>query len=238
MKLSKQQKRDELITSHLYLVKQVIRRFATRMPEYIFTEDMHSTGVIGLITAANNFDPSRNTQFKTFAERRIKGAILDYLRDNDNLSRSKRKKFKDIEKAVISMEHELLREISPIEVVDKLNMHIDEIYDVLHQALKGEDQFSIDEGLDEEHGWRIQIWSDIDTPEDILIMKQFIDYVTKFLEMYSPREQLIFSLYYYESLNLREIGYLLDLTESRISQILHKIIETLINKLNGDNSEI
>jgi len=229
------QSRDELIVSHLPLVKFLVGRIASQLPPHLDQDDLMSAAVIGLITAAERFDPSRGIQFKTFAEQRIRGTILDELRSQDWLTRSLRDKFKKLEREFVMLEHQLGRNPTSEEVATSLKMNLDDYHQMLEE-IHLLSFVSLDDSWEDEDGspfGLLDILEDkgIENPQSQLMARQMLDLLTEAIEGLPEKERLVITFYYYEELNLKEIGAVLDLSESRISQLHSQAIVRLRAKM-------
>jgi RNA polymerase sigma factor for flagellar operon FliA len=227
--------RDELIVSHLPLVKFLVGRIASQLPSHLDQEDLMSAAIIGLITAAERFDPSRGVQFKTFAEQRIRGTIIDELRSQDWLTRSLRDKFKRLEREFVKLEHRFGRNPTSEEVADSLKMTVDEYHQMLEE-IHLLSFVSLDESWEDEDGspfGLLDILEDksIENPQSQLMARQMLESLTESIEGLPEKERLVVTLYYYEELNLKEIGAVLELSESRISQLHSQAIVRLRAKM-------
>ncbi len=232
---SSAQSRDELIVSHLPLVKFLVGRIASQLPPHLDQEDLMSAAVIGLITAAERFDPSRGVQFKTFAEQRIRGTILDELRSQDWLTRSLRDKFKKLEREFVMLEHRLGRNPTSEEVATSLEISVEEYHHMLEE-IHLLSFVSLDESWEDEDGspfGLLDILEDkgVENPQSQLMARQMLDVLTEAIEGLPEKERLVITLYYYEELNLKEIGAVLELSESRISQLHSQAIVRLRAKM-------
>ncbi|CAG0930520.1 FliA/WhiG family RNA polymerase sigma factor [Geobacter sp.] len=232
---SSAQSRDELIVTHLPLVKFLVGRIASQLPPHLDQEDLMSAAVIGLITAAERFDPSRGVQFKTFAEQRIRGTIIDELRSQDWLTRSLRDKFKKLEREFVKLEHRFGRNPTSEEVAKSLEISVDEYHQMLEE-IHLLSFVSLDESWEDEDGspfGLLDILEDkgIENPQSQLMARQMLDSLTEAIEGLPEKERLVITFYYYEELNLKEIGAVLDLSESRISQLHSQAIVRLRAKM-------
>jgi RNA polymerase sigma factor for flagellar operon FliA len=227
--------RDELIVSHLPLVKFLVSRIANSLPPHLDQEDLMSAAVIGLITAAERFDPTRGVQFKTFAEQRIKGTIMDELRSQDWLSRSLRDKYKKMERAFASLEQKLGRNPTSEEVAAALQLTLEDYYRMLEE-INILSFISLNDSWEDEDGSPFGL---LDVLEDTrsenaqnqLMARQLMRALGDAIEELPEKERVVITLYYYEELNLKEIGEVLSLTESRISQLHSQAVVRLRAKL-------
>ncbi|HTP66854.1 MAG TPA: FliA/WhiG family RNA polymerase sigma factor [Geobacteraceae bacterium] len=227
--------RDELIVSHLPLVKYLVKRIAANLPSYLDEEDLISVAVIGLITSAERFEPSRGVRFKTFAEQRIKGTIYDELRSQDWFSRSVREKYKRLEREITALSHKLGRDPGGEEIAAALNMELDEYYRMLAEV-HAYAFMSLDESWQDDEGNPVSLLdmledTSVSNPQNQLMKRQVVESLGKAIELIPEKERLVITLYYYEELNLKEIGEIIGLTESRVSQLHSQAIMRLRSKL-------
>jgi RNA polymerase sigma factor FliA len=232
--------RDELIVSHLPLVKYLVKRIAANLPSYLDEEDLISVAVIGLITSAERFEPSRGIRFKTFAEQRIKGTIYDELRAQDWFSRSVREKYKRLEREMMALSHKLGRDPASEEIADALNMELEEYFQMLAEV-HSYAFMSLDDSWQDDEGNTVSLLDMLEdttakNPQNQLIKKQLIDSLGDAIEMLPEKERLVITLYYYEELNLKEIGEIISLTESRVSQLHSQAVLRLRSKLKQHGS--
>jgi RNA polymerase sigma factor for flagellar operon FliA len=230
-----QQLRETMITSHLPLVRFLVNRFVAQLPAHLDPQDLSSAAVIGLIHAADRFDPGRGVQFKTFAEQHIRGAILDELRASDSLSRTMRDKCKLVQREMHRQEHQLGRNPTGQEMADAMHLNMDE-YHALLDDIHEYSFISIDDSWDDDEGHSLSL-SDIlgddenKSPQHQVMTGQVAQALGSAIESLPEKERLAVTLYYYEELNLKEIGAVLGLTESRICQILSQAMIRLKGKL-------
>ncbi len=223
--------KNQLILDYTPLIKFVAQRISARLPGHIETNDLISSGVIGLMDALEKYDPSRDNKFKTYAEFRIRGSILDELRSQDWVPRSIRDKAKSLEKARTSLEAKLNRTPTAEELSQFLGISMDE-YHTLVNKVHPASVFSID---NEPHFGDVDKRSLLNLLEDCKINNPFhfletqnikkimVDAISALPE----RQKMVLSLYYYEDINLRKIGQLLKVTESRVSQLHAQAIKNL-----------
>ncbi len=228
--------KDRLIMEYAPLIKFIAQKIAIRLPSNIELDDLISSGVIGLMDAIDKYDPTRDNKFKTYAEFRIRGSILDELRAQDWVPRSVRDKAKMLDRAVVKLEAELGRNAKDEEVAEKLNMSIEEFHDLVNQV-RPVSVLSIDEQatystMDKKSIMSILDGTKISNPFSQLNLKSVKDTITTSIEDLPERQRLVLSLYYYEDLNLKEIGKVLRVTESRVSQLHAQAITRLRAKLN------
>ncbi|GFO65363.1 FliA/WhiG family RNA polymerase sigma factor [Geomonas paludis] len=227
--------RDELVVTHLPLVKFIVDRIASSLPPHLDRDDLRSAAVIGLISAAERFDPSRGVQFKTFAEQRIRGTIMDELRAQDWLTRSLRDKFKKLEKEFSQLEQRLGRNPSSDEVATAMGLELKDYFRLLEE-IHLLSFVSLDDAWHDEDGapfGLLDVLEDkgTESPQSQLIARQTVERLAEAIDSLPEKERIVITLYYYEELNLKEIGAVLDLTESRISQLHSQAIVRLRGKM-------
>lgn len=226
--------REKLIIKYVPLVKNIVGRIAIKLPGHVAKEDLINTGIIGLISALEKFDEKRNVLFETYAGFRIRGAILDELRSRDIVSRSDRKKETRLEKAFDTLRRELGRHPSDEEVSCYLDMTLDEYYKLLDEA-KGISLLSSDDLPPDycEAHTRSDVLARIEenNPFALLFQNELKDTLRDAINALPKKEGTVLSLYYYEELTLKEIGLVMDLSESRISQLHSQAILRLRGSL-------
>ncbi len=231
--------RDHLVLEHTSLIRYIVNRIAVRLPSHIDLDDLHNTGVIGLMDAIEKYDPDKNCKFKTYAEFRIKGAILDQLRSLDWVPRSVRQKSRRLERAYGEVEQRLGRSASEEEVADSLGLQLDKFHELLNQV-RGISLVNLEEirGTNSD-GDRTGNFADIvedvhsENPFASLKLNEMKHVVADTIGTLPEKERLVVSLYYYEDLNMKEIGGILGITESRVCQIHTKAMLRLRSKLKG-----
>jgi RNA polymerase sigma factor for flagellar operon FliA len=221
-KLSNAQK-QKLIQEYAPLVKFVAQKIAVRLPANIEIDDLMSAGVIGLMDAIDKYDPARDNKFKTYAEFRVRGAILDELRAQDWIPRSMREKAKGIERSFQKLEQKLGRSVSEEEVAKDLGMELEEFQAALQQC-KSVSLLSLDEVGTFSNGDRKSLLAILEAGRESNPMVQLAgielrEQLAKAIEELPEKQRMVLSLYYYEDLNLKEIGDILEVTESRVSQL-------------------
>jgi len=225
--------RELLITECLPLVKFVAHRIANRLPAHVDVDDLIHSGILGLMDAVRKFEPDRNVKFKTYAEQRIRGAILDGLRDLDWVPRSLRRKKKDIEAAYHELEQQHGRAASDEEVAAHLGLPLDELHHALDE-LKGVTLGAfVDAGENGEGENLISFVPDPDgeNPHMLLQTKEVRSILKAAVDKLPTKERFVVQLYYFEELTMKEIGTLLNITESRVSQLHTKSMLRLRGKL-------
>lgn len=215
--------REKMIESHLPLVDFLVDRMMTQVPMFVSRDDIRSAALMGLLDAANRFDPRRGVLFKTFAERRIRGAVFDEVRRMDWFSRSLREKQSLLGKTTEDLSKKLGRVPEEAEIAAALDIDMDEFHE-LQRKVSQLGFVSLHENLDEDSdGSRMFIDNLEDTGQRSVQERMEAGELTKelagFLEQLSEKERLVIALLYYEELSQKEISEVLDLTEGRISQL-------------------
>jgi len=222
--------REELILKYVPLVKSTVGRIALRLPDYMGREDLINVGIMGLMSALDKFDETRNVRFETYAGFRIRGAVLDELRARDVVSRSVRSKETILEEAIETLQNELGRHPTDDEISDHLGISLETYYKFLDDA-RGVSILSNDDlppGYCEKN-CQYEVLEKIDqnNPFSLLSRREMKETLKDAIDSLSEKERLVLSLYYYEELTLKEIGVIIDLTESRICQIRTQAIMRL-----------
>ena len=220
--LSPEQK-DRLVMEYAPLIKFIAQKIAVRLPSNIELDDLISSGVIGLMDAIEKYDPTRDNKFKTYAEFRIRGSILDELRSQDWVPRSIRDKSKMLDKTLVKMELEMGRTPTDKEVADHLGLTMEGFFGLVNQV-RPVSVLSIDDSttfnnVDKKSILSLLEGCKLNNPLNQLSLKSIKDIVTTSIEELPERQKIVLSLYYYEDLNLKEIGRILRVTESRVSQL-------------------
>ncbi len=229
--------KEQIVLEHTPLIRYIVNRIAVRLPSHIDLDDLHNTGVIGLMDAIEKYDPEKNCKFKTYAEFRIKGAILDQLRSLDWVPRSVRQKSRRLERAYGEVEQRLGRSASEEEVADSLGLQIEKFHELLNQV-RGVSLVNLEElrgtGADGERtGSYADIVEDVHSENPFATFKlhEMKQLIADTISSLPEKERLVISFYYYEDLNMKEIGSILGITESRVCQIHTKSILRLRSKL-------
>ena len=226
--------KDEIIIEYAPLIKYIAQRIASRLPSNVELDDLISCGVIGLMDAIEKFDPSRDNKFKTYAEFRIRGSILDELRAQDWVPRSVREKAKLVERAYAKIEAAEGRPATDEEMCAELGVNQEEFYDLLNKA-KSVSVLNIDDSASFNKGDKKLIAGIEDNrnsnPFNAVANKGSRDKIKEGIGQLPEKQRLVLSLYYYEDLNLKEIGQVLNVTESRVSQLHTQAIMKLKVKL-------
>ena len=230
---TKNTKRDHLVLEYLPYVKRIVNRIAIHLPPNIDTEDLINVGVIGLMQAIDRYDPSRENKFTTYAAYRIRGAILSELRSRDYLSRSNRRRIRELEKTHLQLEQKLGRDVEDTEVAAEMKIDLDELY--LIKQMSSISFISFEElGYTFGHDKDKLVNSLVKNDEDVLSMtgmKELKAALASAIEELPQKEKLVLSLYYTDELTMKETGNVLGVTESRVSQLHSQAIIRLRAKL-------
>jgi len=225
--------RDRLVEQYLPLVRYLVARLPVTMPSSLDRDDFYSVGVMGLMHAAGTYDPARGASFKTFAYTAIRGAILDEVRRHDPVPRNRRDRLRKMERASSALHAQHDREPTLGELATVLGCTEAELDSDL-QALHTCRTLSLDEqyGSEEDAGsLSSQIAADTQDPGDHADDRESIELMTKAIAQLPETDRHVVVLYYHEQLYLKEIGTILGVTESRVSQILTRAVERLRMKL-------
>ena len=230
---------EQIILEHTPLIRYIVNRIAVRLPPHIDLDDLYSTGVIGLMDAIQKYDPGKNCKFKTYAEFRIKGAILDQLRSLDWVPRSVRQKSRRLENAYVEVEQRLGRAATEQEVADSLGLEIDKFHAMVNQV-RGISVVNLEEirgnnADGDQTGTFADVIEDVksENPFASLKLSEHRSLMADTIGTLPEKERLVVSLYYYEDFNMKEIGNTLGITESRVCQIHAKAVTRLRSKLRG-----
>ncbi len=218
--------RERLILEHLPQVRLIARRIHERLPESVNLDDLISTGTIGLIAAIDRFDPNHNVKLKTYAEYKIRGAILDSLRGLDWAPRQQRKRSKQIEAAIATAEQKLKRAPDEDEIAQELKLSLAEYHDWLVD-IRGVNLGSLETSSSEDEGRNLLKYISDDEeqwPSRLLERSELQRLLADAIEKMPRVERIVISLYYHEELTLREIAKIVNLHESRVSQLKSQAI--------------
>lgn len=229
--------RDELIRKYLPLIKSVASRILWKLPPQIEINDLINSGVIGLIDAIDKFDPDREIKFETYAEFRIRGAILDELRSQDWVPRSIRQRLKWLERTYQELETRNSRPATEDEVAQAMGLSQDDLHSLLNQA-SGVNLISIEDlGYAKEPGSArrdfLEYFKDVSQESliDRLDLREVKGILAEAIDGLPKNERFVVSMYYYDELTMKEIGLVLGITESRVSQIHNQSMLRLRGKL-------
>ena len=230
--------RDRLILTYAPLVKFVAGRLGSSLPSHVDEQDLVSYGLLGLIGAIERFDPDREIKFETFAILRIKGAIIDELRSLDWVPRSVRSRAREIERAIVELERTQMRAPTDEEIAAKLGISGEELErnlsEISRSSMAALDELWTPQGGGDQVALIDTIEDDtLPNPEFSLEQTELNETLAEAIARMPEREKLVVTLYYYEELTLREIGEVLGVTESRVSQLHTKAVLRLKARLSG-----
>ncbi len=221
-----QEAKDELIVSYVPLVKNIAGRFYLSLNSKVEYDDLVGDGIIGLIDAVDKFDYKKNIKFETYASIRIRGSIVDQVRGNDWIPRSIRTKYKQYEEVIDKLQDEYDGDVPDKVVADELGMTLEEYYKYVGEITTYA-VVSLEEKLEASSNFDIPS-NDVDSfPSESLERKEMKALLIKALEHLSERDRRVMELYYYSDLTYKEIAEVMEVTESRISQIHTKSIAKL-----------
>jgi len=232
--------RERLVLAYAPLVKYVAGRMSSGLPAHVEEADLISYGLLGLISAIERFEPEREIRFETFAVTRIKGSIIDELRSLDWVPRSVRAKAREIERANAKLEHQLHRAPTDEEMAKALDTTVDEFQESLIK-ISNSSVVALDElwTVSDSSGDQVSLLDTIQDPTAVdpaqeMDLTDMKDRLADAIARLPEREKLVIALYYYENLTLREIGEVLSVTESRVSQLHTKAVLRLKSRLQAD----
>jgi RNA polymerase sigma factor for flagellar operon FliA len=221
------------MATYLPHVKRIVNRMAIHLPATVDIEDLYNVGVIGLIQAIDRFDPGRNNKFITYATHRIRGAVLSELRSRDFLSRSNRRKIREMDNTYAMLEQKLGRDVEAHELAEAMQIDLEELDKI--KGLSSISFISFEEmGYSESKDKGRLIKYLADDGVDALSLTNLNELkaaMAKAIEQLPEKEKLVLSLYYFDELNMKETGKVLNVTESRVSQIHSQAVIHLRNKL-------
>ncbi|MCG6143087.1 RNA polymerase sigma factor WhiG [Leptospira bandrabouensis] len=235
--------RSYLVEKYSPLVKHVAGRIAIGMPQNVEFEDLVSYGVFGLLDAIEKFDPSREIKFKTYAMTRIRGSIFDELRSVDWIPRSIRQKAKQLENIIAMLENKEGKKVEDEEIAKELGVSMEE-YNSLLAKLSGTSLVSLNDiwflgDENDEVSFMETLESPMNmNPDNIIEKEEIKNVIVEAIQSLPEKEKKVIVLYYYEDLTLKEIGEVLEVTESRISQLHTKAVARLRSKLSKVKSAI
>jgi RNA polymerase sigma factor FliA len=232
--------RERLVVAYSPLVKYVAGRMGSGLPAHVEEADLISYGLGGLITAIQRFDPSREIKFETYAITRIRGAIIDELRTLDWVPRSVRARAREFERVNMKLEAKLQRAPTDAEMARELSISVQDFQDALVQ-ISNSTIVALDElwNVSDASGDQVSLLDTIadssaPDPQAVVDESELRDRIADAIAALPEREKLVVALYYYENLTLREIGEVLGVTESRVSQLHTKAVLRLRSKLAGE----
>ena len=228
-----EQEREQLIREHVGLVHYIVGRVSVRLPESVEREDLESAGLLGLIKATDRFDPARGVKFATYASSVIRGEVMETLRAKDWAPRSVRRRYRRLEEAIAELQRQLHRQPTEEEIRRALGLDEEEYEELLattsHMAVA-----SLEELMEQEDALQptetdrpLEPSASEDDPARILDEEALKELIAEAVEQLPERDRIVIGLYYQDELTLREIGEVLDVTESRVCQIHTQAIARL-----------
>lgn len=221
--------KEQMLKAHVSLVRKLAYQLKAKLPPSVELDDLVQAGMMGLMDAINRYEDIHGAQFETYAAQRVRGAMLDELRNTDWLPRSMRKSMRDIELAISQLEQALGRPPSEKEIAIKLNVSIEEYFDMLgdcsgHQLIYYEDFHESDSG---EHFLDRFIGDENSDPLKGMLAGDFREALVDAIDSLPEREKILMGLYYEQELNLKEIGEVMSVSESRVSQLHSQAVARL-----------
>ncbi|HUQ93596.1 MAG TPA: FliA/WhiG family RNA polymerase sigma factor [Bryobacteraceae bacterium] len=220
------EEREGLILEHLPQVRLIARRIHDRLPESVSLDDLVSTGIVGLISAIDHFDPAHNVKLRTYAEYKIRGAILDSLRGLDWAPRQQRKHAKQIEAAIAVLEQKLQGAPTEEQIAEALHLSLDQYHEWLVD-IRGVNLGSLESSSPEEEGRDLLRYvsdNEQEWPSKLLERSELQRLLAEAIERMPPVERTVLGLYFHEEMTLREIAKIVELHESRVSQLKSQAI--------------
>lgn len=222
--------KTKLIEAYIDLVKIIAGRLYTTYGNHLEFDDLLSYGVFGLIDAIDKFDPSKNVKFETYAQIRIRGAVVDQLRNLDWIPRSVRQKARQIEETMAALENKYQGHVSDEMVAGELDMSVQELQSVLQQT-SAFNIISLEDKLMDSADEMKTVDVGQESPETKLLLKETLNILADSIQTLPEREKQVITLYYYEELTYKEIGTVMGVSESRISQLHSKAIARIRNRM-------
>ncbi len=226
--------KDQVVLQYLPYVKNIVQRIHSQLPLGVEEDDLTNVGVIGLIDAIDRYDPTRGTKFTTYAAFRIRGAVMGELRSRDVVSRTNRSKIRQLQNTYSDLEFKLGREAQDSEVAEAMGIELDEFYQIRKMAGMSFVSFE-DMGLfsQEERDDAVGLLTGNggEDPFQLAGMKEMRNATAEAIEQLPEKEKMVVSLYYWDELTMKEIGKVLELTESRVSQLHSQAIVHLRNAM-------
>ena len=211
---------DSLVETHALLVKRIAHHLLGRLPQTVLLDDLIQAGMLGLLEAARHYDSSKGASFETYAGIRIRGHMLDEVRRNDWVPRSVYRNSRMISEAIQQLENKLGREAKDVEIAEELSLELTEYHGMLQDSagshLYGFDDLGVTDDVlhgEENTGAFVE-------PHNSVLREDLINHLSQIIDGLPTKERLVLSLYYEQDLNLKEIGEIIGVSESRISQIL------------------
>jgi RNA polymerase sigma factor for flagellar operon FliA len=225
--------KDTLLDQHTVLVKKLAYQLKSKLPSSVELDDLIQAGMMGLLDAANKYEDCHGAQFETYAAQRIRGAMLDELRSADWLPRSIRKNMREVESAISQLEQKLGRQPSEAEVAKALSLSLEGYYEKLshcsgHQLVYYED---FHDAENQGEHFLDRFVKDDDNPMQALLESDFKDALIDAIDHLPEREKILMGLYYEQELNLKEIGAIMNVSESRVCQLHTQAVSRLRSTL-------
>lgn len=224
------QRPEDLVVTYGPLVKRIAHHLHGRMPPSVTVDDLIQSGMIGLLEAAGNFDASKGASFETFAGIRIRGAMIDEVRRGDWSPRSVHRNSRRVSEAIREIEMRTGSDASDGDVAREMGVSIEEYHSILADT-RGSRLFSLDELVDSDGGADAFMRASGDEPASATSQERMAEDIAEAIDALPEREKLVLSLYYDEELNLKEIGQVIEVSESRVSQILSQATKRLRARL-------
>ena len=226
--------KDQLVLQYLPYVKNIVQRIYAQLPSGVEEDDLTNVGVIGLIDAIDRYDPTRGTKFTTYAAFRIRGAVMGELRSRDVVSRTSRSKIRQLQNTYADLECKMGRNVQDSEVAEAMGIELDEFYEIRKMASMSFVSFE-DMGFfsreEKDDVLSLLAGSNNGDPFQLAGMKEMRNAAAEAIEQLPEKERIVISLYYWDELTMKEIGKVLDLTESRVSQLHSQAIIRLQNAM-------
>ncbi len=223
---------DDLVIQHVPLVKRIAFHLMGRLPDSVQVDDLIQAGMIGLLEAIKNYDVSQGASFDTYAGIRIRGSMLDEVRRSDWTPRSVHKKSRMVSEAIKELENKLGRDARDVEIAEHLGLEVKEYNQILQDSV-GCKTFSVEQLAESGDFIYGEAEKDSVEPIDLLVEENFQQVLAQEIMRLPERERLVVSLYYDAELNLREIGEVLNVSESRVSQISSQAMLRLRSRLSS-----
>lgn len=230
-KANVQKDQTEFVNQHAPLVKRIAFHLKSRLPPSVQTDDLIQAGMIGLLEALRNYDENQGASFETYAGIRIRGAMLDEIRKSDWAPRSLHRKVRQVSEAIRTIESEEKRDARDVEVASRLGISLETYHRILQDA-SNHKVFSLEDLTAGCESIVDGLYEFVRGPADDLLMEEFKQALNRVIASIPERERLVMSLYYDEELNLREIGAILSVSESRVCQIHSQAVLRIKARMN------
>jgi RNA polymerase sigma factor for flagellar operon FliA len=233
-----QESREWVISEYLPYVKKIVYRFSRHLPPSVDMDDLINVGVIGLMQAMESFNPEMDNKFITYAVFRIKGAILSELRSRDFLSRKNRKKLRELDSAHLNLERKLGRKVDDCELAEEIGVDLEQLYEIKNLstiAFVSFDEFGYLTMKSEREDSADLPYGESEDAFSLIQMKELKSALAEAIRKLPQKEALVISLYYMDELTMKEIGEVLDISESRVSQIHSRALHRLRRRFKNEN---